>query len=149
MQFGENAGFICLNTEEVRGNLKDAIARVVFDGSRIILHQAGEEVAALIPFREFERLDCLLQQLILSPFNPDEEEYYEDEVIVRCLRPHKIQAEFDLILAAVNEYGNFFGLLPPKILREREMDIFSPAAILMPIDKFWIPEHLILDKIEG
>jgi hypothetical protein len=49
MRFGENAGFICLSAEEVRGNLKDALACVLLDGARVVLHQAGKKVAANIP----------------------------------------------------------------------------------------------------
>ncbi len=146
---GEDAGFIRLNTEEVREKLEDALARVVLDGSRIILQQAGEEVAALIPVREFEKLDYLLQDLIPSPFNADDEEYYEDDGAIHCLRPNEIQEEFDLILEEVKEYGELFGILPPEILRGQEMDSFMPAAILIPIDIFWIPEHLILDRIDS
>ena len=147
--FDRDAGFIRLNTDEVREKLEDALARVVLDGSRIILQQAGEEVAALIPVREFEKLDYLLQDLIPSPFNPDDEEYYEDDGPIHCLRPNEIQEEFDLILEEVKEYGELFGILPPAILRGQEMDSFVPVAILMPIDKFWIPEHLILDRIDS
>ncbi|GET38157.1 type II toxin-antitoxin system prevent-host-death family antitoxin [Microseira wollei] len=146
---GEDAGFIRLSTDEVREKLEEAIARVVLDGDRIILHQAGEEVAALIPRREFEKLDYLLDQLIPSPFNPEEEEYYEDEGGIHCLDPDEVQEEFDLILEEVKEYGELFGLLPPAILRGQQMDIFIPEAILMPMDKFWIPEHLILDRIDS
>lgn len=146
---GEDAGFIRLNTEEVRENLEEALARVVLDGKRIVLQQAGEEVAALIPRREFEKLDYLLEQLIPSPFNADDEEYYEDDGAIHCLRPNEIQDEFDVILEEVKEHGELFGILPPAILRGQEMDSFMPAAILMPIDKFWIPEHLILDRIDS
>lgn len=146
---GVDAGFIRLSTEEVRGNLEEALARVVLDGARIILHQAGEEVAALIPRWEFEKLDYLLQELIPSPFNPDEEEYYEDDGPIHCLRPDEIQAKFALILEEVKEYGEIFGLLPPEILRGRQMDIFIPAAILMPMDIFWLPEHLMHESVRN
>ncbi|MFB2976800.1 type II toxin-antitoxin system Phd/YefM family antitoxin [Microseira sp. BLCC-F43] len=149
MGFGEDAGFIRLSTEEVREKLEEAIARVVFDGSRIILHQAGEEVAALIPVWEFEKLNYLLEELIPSPFNPDEEEYYEDEGGIHCLPPDEVQAEFDLILEQVKEYGELFGLLPPEILRGQQMDIFIPEAILMPMDKFWLPEHLMHESVRN
>ncbi|HAZ44257.1 MAG TPA: hypothetical protein DDW76_25910 [Cyanobacteria bacterium UBA11369] len=146
---GEDPGFIRLNTEEVRENLEDALARVVLDGSRIILQQAGEEVAALIPVLEFEKLDYLLQDLIPSPFNADDEEYYEDDGPIHCLRPDEIQEQFDLILEQVKEYGELCGILPPAILRGKKMDCFMPAAILIPMDIFWIPEHLILDRIDS
>lgn len=147
--FGEDTGFIRLSTEELRENLEDVLAQVVFDTARIVLHQAGEEVAALIPAWEFEKLDYLLQDLIPSLFNPDEEEYYEDYGPIHCVDLDQIQAELDLILKKVKESGELFGLLPPEILRGQEMDSFIAAAILMPIDKFWIPEHLILDKLEA
>jgi hypothetical protein len=40
-------------------------------------------------------------------------------------------------------------LLPIENLGGRKVDIFTPLAILMPIDKFWIPEYVIREKQGG
>jgi len=73
-------GFTRLTTDEVGDNLIDAIARVMLEGERIVLEQAGEEVAAIIPKREFERLDELMYQFKPSPYNPEEEDYYDNAI---------------------------------------------------------------------
>jgi len=49
-------GFIRLTTDEVRDKLIDTLASVMTEGKRIVLEHSGEEVAAIIPRREFERL---------------------------------------------------------------------------------------------
>jgi prevent-host-death family protein len=137
-------GFIRLTTDEVRNNLIDAIARVMVEGERIVLQQSGEEVAAIIPIREFERLDNLMAQLKPSSYTPEEEDYYENGI--HCVYPDEVQAEFDDILEQVMLDGELFGLLPIENLGGKKVDIFAPVAILMPIDNFWIPEYVIREK---
>jgi prevent-host-death family protein len=137
-------GFIRLTTHEVRDNLIDAIARVMLKGERIVLEQAGEEVAAIIPRREFERLDELMYQFKPSPYTPEEEDYYDNAI--HCVYPEEVQAEFDDILEQVMLDGELFGLLPVENLGGKKVDIFTPVAILMPINKFWIPEYVIREK---
>ena len=140
-------GFIRLTTHEVRDNLIDAIARVMLKGERIVLEQAGEEVAAIIPRREFERLDELMYQFKPSPYNPEEEDYYDNAI--HCVYPEEVQSEFDDILEQVMLDGELFGLLPIENLGGKKVDIFTPVAILMSIDKFWLPEYVIREKQGG
>ena len=139
-----NEGFIRLTTDEVRDNLIDVLARVMVEGERIVLEQAGEEVAAIIPKREFERLDELMYQLKPSSYTPEEEDYYDNAI--HCIYPEEVQAEFDDILEQVMLDGELFGLLPIENLGGRKVDIFTPIAILMPIEKFWMPEYVIREK---
>ncbi len=145
----EDKGFIRLTTDEVRDKLVDALARVMVEGERIVLQRLGEEVAAIIPIREFERLDNLMYQMKPSPYSPEEEEYYEDERGIHCVYPDEVQADFDDILEEVMFDGELFGLLPIENLGGKKVDIFAPVAILMPIDKFWIPEYVIREKQGG
>ncbi len=137
-------GFIRLTTDEVRDNLIDILRRVLVEEKRIVLQRAGEEVAAIIPTREFERLDDLMAQLKPSFYTPEEEEYYEDGI--HCIYPDEVQAEFDDILEQVRLDGELFGLLPIENLGGKNVDIFAPVAILMSIDKFWIPDYLLREK---
>jgi hypothetical protein len=137
-------GFIRLRTDQVKDNLIDAIAQVMLEGKRIVLQQAREDVAAIIPIREFERLDELMERLQPSPYTPEEEEYYQDGI--HCVYPDEVQADFDDILEQVMLDGELFGLLPIENLGEKKVDIFTPGAILMPIDKFWLPEYVIREK---
>lgn len=143
---GKDEGFVRLTADEVKDNLLDAIARVVLDGERIVLQQAEQEVAALIPMREFDRLEYLLYNLIPPPFDSCDFEFYESERGIHCVYLDEMQADFERILAEVKEDGEFYGVQPPENLRGRAMDIFIPVAILMPIDKFWIPEYLMHEK---
>ena len=74
----EDEGFIRLTTDEVKNNLVDVVARVMIQGERIVLQQAGEEVAAIIPRRELERLDALMYEMKPGPYLPEDEEYYDE-----------------------------------------------------------------------
>ncbi|GAB4176590.1 MAG: hypothetical protein Fur006_07640 [Coleofasciculaceae cyanobacterium] len=116
----------------------------MLEGERIVLERKGEDVAAIIPRREFERLDELMERLKPSPFTPEEEEYYGDGI--HCVYPDEVQADFDDILEQVMLDGELFGLLPIENLGGKKVDIFAPVAILMSIDKFWIPEYVIREK---
>lgn len=65
---------------------------------------------------------------------------------VHCIYLDEVQADFDDILEAVRLDGELFGLLPTPNLGGQEVDVFAPVAILMPIDKFWVPDYLIQEK---
>lgn len=142
----QEQGFIRLSTLEVRDNLLDILRRVLFAGERIVLLQAAQEVAAIVPIREFERLEYLKHQIVPSQYQPDEEEYYEDEGGIHCVYLDEVQADFDGILQEVIVNDELFGLLPPSNLSGQEFDIFAPVAILMNINKFWVSEYLISER---
>ncbi len=142
----QDEGFVRSSIEEVRGNLLEALKTVVFAGKRIVLQQAGEDVAAIIPVKEFERLEYLEHELVPPIWEPYEEEYYEDEGGIHCVLVDEMEAEFDEIITEVTVYKELFGLLPPQHLSGKEFDVFIPVAILMNIDKFWVPEYLIGEK---
>ena len=141
----ENEGFICLTTEEVRGNLLEILSRVMLEGKRFVLLKGEEEVAA-IPDREFERLEYLKEEIKPSPFLPSEYEYYENEKGNHCIRLNEFKAEFEEILLEVMLNDEVFGLIPPKHLEMGEFDTFTPAAILMNINNFWLPDYWISEK---
>jgi len=132
-----------LTTDEVKDSLVDAIAQVILEGKRFVLLQGGTEVAAIIPIEEFERLESLLTKIKPSQFTPCEDEYYAGEGGIHCLDIDEFSEDFDDIIAAVVEDDELFGFLPPPTLGGQEFDIFMPEAILMSIDKFWVPEYLI------
>ncbi|MGB3758260.1 MAG: type II toxin-antitoxin system Phd/YefM family antitoxin [Rivularia sp. (in: cyanobacteria)] len=142
----QDEGFIRWSTEEVRGNLLEALKIVVLAGKRIVLQQAGKEVAAIIPIKEFERLEYLEHELVPPIWEPYEEEYYEDDGGIHCVLVDEMEAEFDDIITEVTVYNELFGLLPPQYLVGKEFDVFIPVAILMNIEKFWVPEYLIGEK---
>jgi hypothetical protein len=139
----EDEGFIRLSTDEIRENLLDALIRIVTQGTRIVLQQAGEDVAAIIPAREFTRLDALIHEIKSSLYFPEDDEYYEDERGIHCIYPDEVKSDFADILAAVRVDGELFGLLPTPNLGGKDVDIFMPVAVLMPIEKFWLPEYII------
>ncbi len=143
---GEGKGFIRLTSDEVRDSLVDIMRRVLFEGERILLLEAGEEVAAIIPVKEFERLGYLMDWLKPSQYLPEEEAYYEDERGIHCLYAGEIQEYFADILEDVRSEGELFGLLPPANLGGREVDIFMPVAILMSAERFWVPEYIMAEK---
>ncbi|MBD2385694.1 type II toxin-antitoxin system Phd/YefM family antitoxin [Cylindrospermum sp. FACHB-282] len=142
----ENEGFIRLMNEEVRGNLLEILSGVMLEGKRFVLVKGEEEVAAIIPIREFERLEYLKEEIKPSPFLPSEYEYYEDEKGIHCIRLNEFKAEFEEILLEVMLNGEVFGLIPPKDLAKGEFDTFSPAAIVMSINNFWLPDYWISEK---
>ncbi len=143
---GEGKGFIRLTSDEVRENLVDIMRRVMVEGERILLQEAGEEFAAIIPVGEFERLDDIMVELKPSQYLPEEEEYYEDEMVIHCVDADEVQEYFAEILEEVRIEGELFGLLPPENLGGREVDIFVPVALLMSPDRFWVPEYIIAEK---
>ncbi|AFY54130.1 Phd_YefM [Rivularia sp. PCC 7116] len=142
----QDEGFVRSSIEEVRGNLLEALKTVVLAGKRIVLQQAGEEVAAIIPVKEFERLEYLEHELVPPIWEPYEEEYYEDEGGIHCVLVDEMEAEFDEIITEVTVYKELFGLLPPQHLSGKEFDTFAPVAIVMNIDKFWVSEYWISEK---
>jgi hypothetical protein len=139
-------GFFRLTVEEFCQNAIATIKRVMFKGDRILLQQAGEDIAAIIVETEFHKLDYLIAELKPSQFLPDEEEYYEDEGGIHCIYPDELLDDFDNILADVTEFNELFGLLPTEEMGEN-VDFFMPVAILMSVDRFWISEYLMAEKL--
>ena len=139
-------GFFRLTVEEFCQNAIATIKRVMFKGDRILLQQAGEDIAAIIVETEFHKLDYLIAELKPSQFLPDEEEYYEDEGGIHCIYPDELLDDFDNILADVTEFNELFGLLPTEEMGE-DVDIFMPVAILMSVERFWISEYLMAEKL--
>ena len=140
-------GFFRLTVEEFCQNAIIAtIKRVMFKGDRILLQQAGEDIAAIIVETEFRKLDYLIAELKPSQFLLDEEEYYEDEEGIHCIYPDELLDAFDNILAEVTEFNPLFGLLPTEEMGEK-VDIFMPVAILMSVDRFWISEYLMAENL--
>ncbi|MEG4010579.1 MULTISPECIES: type II toxin-antitoxin system Phd/YefM family antitoxin [unclassified Microcoleus] len=114
-------------------------------GDRIILQQAGEDIAAIVLEEEFQKLDYLLEELKPSQFFPDEEAYYEDCGAIHCIYPDELVKDFDKILADVKEFDDLFGLLPTEEMGEN-IHIFISVAILMSVDRFWVSDYLIAEK---
>ena len=108
-------GFIRLSTDEVRDGLVDIMRRVLVEGERILLQQAGEEVAAIIPVEEFNRLGYLMQGLKPSQYLPEEEAYYEHERGIHCLYADDLQKYFAYILEEVRSEGELLGCCPRRI----------------------------------
>lgn len=142
----QNDGFIRSSTEEIRSNLLEALKTVALAGRRIVLQQGGKEVAAIIPVKEFERLEYLEHELVPRIWETHEEEYYEDDGGIHCILLSEMEEEFDEIITEVTVYNEFFGLLPPQHLSGKKFDIFAPVAIVMNIKKFWVSEYLIREK---
>ncbi|MEG3977154.1 type II toxin-antitoxin system Phd/YefM family antitoxin [Microcoleus sp. herbarium8] len=138
-------GFFRLTVEDFCKNAIEIIKRVMQKGDRIILQQAGEDIAAIVLEEEFQKLDYLLEELKPSQFFPDEEAYYEDNGAIHCIYPDELVKDFDNILADVKEFDELFGLLPTEEMGEN-IDIFISVAILMSVDRFWVPEYLIAEK---
>ncbi|MEG4305191.1 type II toxin-antitoxin system Phd/YefM family antitoxin [Microcoleus sp. D3_18a_C4] len=138
-------GFFRLTADEFCENVIATIKRVMFKGDRILLQQAGEDVAAIVPEAEFHKLDYLIAELKPSQFLPEEEEYYEDERGIHCIYPDELLEDFDNILAYVNQDDELFGLLPTEEMGN-DVDIFMPVAILMSVDRFWVPDYVIAER---
>lgn len=56
-------GFFRLTVEEFCQNAIATIKQVMFKGDRILLQQAGEDIAAIIVETEFHKLDYLMAEL--------------------------------------------------------------------------------------
>ncbi len=138
-------GFFRLTVEDFREKAIDLIKRVMFKGDRILLQEAGEDVGAIILEAEFHKLDYLMAELKPSQFLPEEEEYYEDEGAIHCIYPEELLEDIDNILADVNEFDELFGLLPTAEMGQ-DVDIYMPVAILMSVDRFWVPEYLMAER---
>ena len=141
----DSEGFIRLTTEEFQSSAIDIIKRVMFQGDRFLLQQAGEDVAAVIPESEFHKLDYWMAEIKPSQFMPEEEEYYADEGAIHCIYPDEVLEDLDNILADVKEFDELFGLLPISEMGE-DVDIFMPVAILMSAERFWVPEYVIAEN---
>lgn len=138
-------GFFRLTVEDFCENAIAIIKRVMQKGDRIILQQAGEDIAAIILEAEFHKINYLMQELKPSQFFPDEEAYYEDDGAIHCIYPDELVEDIDNILADVKEFDELFGLLPTEEMGEN-IDIFISVAILMSVDRFWVPDYLMAEK---
>ena len=138
-------GFFRLTVEDFRENAIRIIKQVMFKGDRILLQQAGEDVGAIVPEAEFHKLDYLMAEIKPSQFLPDEEEYYENDGAIHCIYPHELLEDLDNILADVIEFDELFGLLP-TIEMGKDVDIFISAAILMSVDRFWVPDYVMAER---
>lgn len=141
----DSEGFFRLTVEEFCENAIAIVKRVMQKGDRFILQQAGKDLAAIILETEFHKLDYLIEELKPSQFFPDEEAYYEDDGAIHCIYPDELVEDLDNILADVNEFDELFGLLPTEEMGEN-VDIFISVAILMSVDRFWVPEYLIAEQ---
>ncbi|MEG4283202.1 type II toxin-antitoxin system Phd/YefM family antitoxin [Microcoleus sp. A006_D1] len=138
-------GFFRLTVEEFSANAIAIIKRVMQKGDRFVLQQAGKDLAAIVPETEFHKIDYLMEDLKPSQFFPDEEAYYEDDGAIHCIYPDELVEDLDNILADVKEFDELFGLLPTEEMGEN-VDIFISVAILMSVDRFWVPEYLIAEQ---
>ncbi|MCW6050813.1 type II toxin-antitoxin system Phd/YefM family antitoxin [Lyngbya sp. CCAP 1446/10] len=141
----DSEGFFRLTVEDFAENAIAIIKRVMQKGDRILLQQAGKDIAAIVPETEFHKIDYLMQELKPSQFFPDEEAYYEDERGIHCIYPDELVEDLDNILADVKEFDELFGLLPTEEMGEN-IDIFISVAILMSVERFWVPEYLIAEQ---
>ena len=107
-------GFFRLTVEEFSANAIGIIKRVMQKGDRIILQQAGEDIATIILETEFHKLNYLMGKLKPSQFLPDEEAYYENDEAIHCIYPDELVEDIDNILADVNEFDELFGLMPTE-----------------------------------
>jgi hypothetical protein len=141
----DSEGFFRLTVEEFCENAIAIVKRVMQNGDRFILQQAGKDIAAIILEAEFHQLDYLMETLKPSQFFPDEEAYYEYDGAIHCIYPDELVEDLDNILADVKEFDELFGLLPTEEMGEN-VDIFISVAILMSIDRFWVPDYLIAEQ---
>jgi hypothetical protein len=146
----QDEGLIRIAVGDVRANCLDILRRVVFLKERFILMLAEQEVAAIIPIREFEKLQYVKHKLVPRPHDIYEDGYYyedcADERGIHCINLDEWQEEFDEVLAEVYENDELFGLLPPKSLAGKKFDVFMPVVLMMNIRHFWIPEYLFYEK---
>ncbi|WP_377474139.1 MAG: type II toxin-antitoxin system Phd/YefM family antitoxin [Microcoleus anatoxicus] len=138
-------GFFRLSVEHFRQNAMEIMKRVMFQGDRILLQEAGEDVGAIVPEAEFHKLDYLMAEIKPSQFMPEEEAYYEDEGAIHCIYPDEFLDDLENILADVNEFDELFGLIPTKEMGE-DVDIFMSAAIVMSVDRFWVPDYVMAER---
>ncbi len=141
----DSEGFFRLTVEEFCENAIAIVKRVMQKGDRFILQQAGKDLAAIVLEAEFHKLNYLMETLKPSQFFPDEEAYYEDDRGIHCIYPDELVEDLDNILADVKEFDELFGLLPTEEMGEN-VDIFMPVAMLISIDRFWVPEYLIAEQ---
>jgi hypothetical protein len=141
----ENDAFIRLTTDEFLASAIDIIKRVMLNGDRFLLQQAEEDIIAIVPEAEFHKLDYLMVELKPSQFLPEDNEYYENDRGIHCIDLEEFLDNFDNILAYVNQDDELFGLVPTVEMGE-EVDILMPVAILMSVDRFWIPEYVMAER---
>jgi hypothetical protein len=141
----ENDTFIRLTTDEFLATAIDIIKRVMLNGDRFLLQQAEKDIIAIVPEAEFHKLDYLMVELKPSQFLPEDNEYYENDRGIHCIDLEEFLDDFDNILAYVNQDDELFGLVPTLEMGE-EVDILMPVAILMSVDRFWIPEYVMAER---
>jgi hypothetical protein len=117
----------------------------MLNGDRFLLQQAEEDIIAIVPEAEFHKLDYLMVELKPSQFLPEDNEYYENDRGIHCIDLEEFLDDFDNILAYVNQDDELFGLVPTVEMGE-ELDILMPVAILMSVDRFWIPEYVMAER---
>jgi hypothetical protein len=118
---------------------------VMLNGDRFLLQQAEKDIIAIVPEAEFHKLDYLMVELKPSQFLPEDNEYYENDRGIHCIDLEEFLDDFDNILAYVNQDDELFGLVPTVEMGE-ELDILMPVAILMSVDRFWIPEYVMAER---
>jgi len=138
-------GFFRLSLEAFREKAIEIMKRVMFQGDRILLQEAGEDVGAIVPEAEFHKLDYLMAEIKPSQFMPEEEAYYEDEGAIHCLYLDEFLEDLENVLADVNEFDELFGLIPTKEMGE-DIDIFMSAAIVMSVDRFWVADYVLAER---
>jgi hypothetical protein len=147
----EGEGFIRLATEELCRNPIEIIKRVMLQGTRFVLQQAGEDVAAIITEAEFYRLYCAISNIKGVQFLPDEEllldeeEIYEYESGISCINLEDFLENFDNVLDRILEDGEVFGLLATEDMGD-DVDLFMPVAIVMSVNRFWVPDYVIAER---
>jgi prevent-host-death family protein len=51
-----------LTASQTRTAFADVLNRVAYGGERIVVHRRGKDLAALVPMKEYERLERILQE---------------------------------------------------------------------------------------
>ncbi|MBD2294798.1 type II toxin-antitoxin system Phd/YefM family antitoxin [Anabaena sphaerica FACHB-251] len=134
-------GFIRIQTEVVKSKLLLIISDVLLEKQRIVLEKGEQEVAAIIPADEFERLEWLRYDIKYGQFQLDEEYDDENECGIPCINIQELEWNFEQILAQVMCSDEIFGLTFPTASFEDDNENFIPGAILMNINNFWIPDY--------
>lgn len=140
----QEAGFIRLQTDVFRVKLLASINDVILEKQRILLVKGEEDVAAIIPVNEFERLEWITYDIKYGQFMIDEEYNYEDECGIPCINIKELEWNFEEILERVICNNETFGLTFPTAAFEDDLENFLPGAILMNIHKFWIPDYWLI-----
>jgi hypothetical protein len=144
MMQNHEEGFIRLQTDAFMINFLANISNVILQKQRIVLAQGEEEVAAIIPAHEFERLQWTRYDIKYGQFMIDEEYNYEDDSGTPCINIKELEWNFEQILQRVMCNDETFGLIFATDSFSDNIDNFIPGAILMNIHKFWIPDYWLI-----